>query len=307
MPSVGLSACRPVHLFVCMYRRAPRCVWMVKRILFIFDAEKFICQRSMPGDYEYFGPKNTKWWLSLNRLEFQWCIKTTSLNKNAWVGGIFRIMTVCALGTQMLNVDFVSTCFTDSMDFTVVRYLVISNRLSSNTRFRFNGNVVRVSRIWQSIHNDLEPICILSYPQSVWQSTAKMTSRFWWIYMFQIPWFRKRDFWYAACLCIYVYMYQWRSVHVQSTSPTRTLTNKTVLLSWFCGSPYTDKVKASSATSSKSMTGVVSQFREAYAWHPYAQAQSEETRHLYRLVKRREYITFQAVTLRKQEILTHSS
>jgi hypothetical protein len=47
------------------------------------------------------------------------------------------------------NVDFVETCFSGWIDFIVVRYSVANNDLPSNKRFRCQGNLVKVNRVWR--------------------------------------------------------------------------------------------------------------------------------------------------------------
>jgi hypothetical protein len=63
------------------------------------------------------------------------------------MGGILRNMTVCALGVQTEEVDFVETGFTGWMDILVVRYRVTNSGLQRNNRFCFQGNVVQSNRL----------------------------------------------------------------------------------------------------------------------------------------------------------------
>jgi hypothetical protein len=51
----------------------------------------------------------------------------------------------------MRDVDFVETTFTGRTDFIVVRYSATYNGLPSNNRFRFQGNIVEVNSIWESM------------------------------------------------------------------------------------------------------------------------------------------------------------
>jgi hypothetical protein len=52
----------------------------------------------------------------------------------------------------MRDVDFVETSFAGRTDFIVVRYSSSYNGLPSNNRFRFQGNVVELNSIQESIY-----------------------------------------------------------------------------------------------------------------------------------------------------------
>jgi hypothetical protein len=64
---------------------------------------------------------------------------------------------VLPLGSQTGNVDPVESDSIDGTDFTVVRQSVTNSGLPSNNRFRFQGNVVEVNRMLESMCNDFAP------------------------------------------------------------------------------------------------------------------------------------------------------
>jgi hypothetical protein len=67
-------------------------------------------------------------------------------------------VTVRSLQAKMESVDLAKTVFTVRTDFFVFLYTVTKSGLSSNSRFRYQDNEDKLSRILESICNDLEPI-----------------------------------------------------------------------------------------------------------------------------------------------------
>jgi hypothetical protein len=61
-------------------------------------------------------------------------------------GGIFRYIGT-GNGRPKVKVDLIKTRSTGRMDFVVVRYSATNNGLPSNSRFSFQGNVVRAIRM----------------------------------------------------------------------------------------------------------------------------------------------------------------
>jgi hypothetical protein len=53
-----------------------------------------------------------------------------------------------------VNVDCVETCRIFRADFYIIPYSVTNNGLPSNNLFRFQGNLVKVSCIVESVRND---------------------------------------------------------------------------------------------------------------------------------------------------------
>lgn len=70
------------------------------------------------------------------------------------LGGVFLKITVAQLGVHIRNANFLETCFTftDKTDFNVVRYSAVNNL------FRYQGNVVEVNRICETMCNVFAPI-----------------------------------------------------------------------------------------------------------------------------------------------------
>jgi hypothetical protein len=73
------------------------------------------------------------------------------LPKWKYTAGVFRKISVRALGAQALDIDFVKTSFIGRTHFIFVRYPVTNNSLRYSNRFRFQGNVVEVNRMWECI------------------------------------------------------------------------------------------------------------------------------------------------------------
>jgi hypothetical protein len=69
------------------------------------------------------------------------------------IGGIFKKVTVCILGTQMRDVDFFQIQFYCSDRFHCCSVLVTISGLPSNSWFHFRGNIIRVSLIGESMCN----------------------------------------------------------------------------------------------------------------------------------------------------------
>jgi hypothetical protein len=84
-----------------------------------------------------------------------------------------------ALQTQTRNVSFLETNFTDQMYLTALWYSVTNSRLRSNSRFSFQGNIVRVNCIWQNMCNKFSTIffeVLSKVKQSRYASTTERPS-----------------------------------------------------------------------------------------------------------------------------------
>jgi hypothetical protein len=90
-------------------------------------------------------------------ITFQYFMEAVSLNETN-IGGIFRKITECTLVARSGNFRFLDTSFSRKKYFVIVRYSATNNDLPCNNRFRFQGNVFRVSRVWESMFNVFAPI-----------------------------------------------------------------------------------------------------------------------------------------------------
>jgi hypothetical protein len=155
----NMYVCKYVCMHMCKY--VCICTSLSPELMdgfYYYSIFKSICRRSTPGEYEYSSSRNRgtsnepariKWRLSRKRL-YRFRSNFCKLwRPSPWTNLHRRdLQEDNCKGTRDRNVDFESKpTLLAKTDFVVFRYSVTNNGLMSINRFRFQGNVIEVSRL----------------------------------------------------------------------------------------------------------------------------------------------------------------